>query len=90
MKNEQCKLYLNLIEDYVAKFASIVEKKVIKYKKNIIDNQILLNSICDISMYLYTMIIITTRLDKSIELSLRNNNYENDIVNFWINHVIFI
>ncbi|KAI7795238.1 complex I assembly factor ACAD9, mitochondrial [Triplophysa rosa] len=65
-----------MFEENAALFGSTVESLLYRYGKTIVDEQLALKKVADVLINLYAMTAVLSRATRSINIGLRNHDYE--------------
>lgn len=64
-------------------FGQVVEMMLIKYGKNVVDEQFLLNRLANAAMDSYAMIVVLSRATSALNNELPTAEYEKELTQAW-------
>lgn len=67
----------------VEKFGARVESLLLNYKKDIINQQCVLNRLSQATFDIYTMAVVLSRCTRTLEMNLPTAEYEEKLVKIW-------
>ena len=75
--------YWEYLSDQINLFGNSVEKLLIKYKKDVINQQFLLNRVAECAIDIYVSVCVISRSNRSLELNLHSAHHEEELTKLW-------
>jgi very long chain acyl-CoA dehydrogenase len=84
------KLKSNCVSQAVQDIGASVEGILIKFGKNIVEEQYYLNRLAEATIDAYSMVVILSRASRSLEKNLPSAQHEATMVKVWCNEVWYM
>ena len=78
-----------LFAQAVEGFGVTVESLLIKYGKNILDEQFLLNRLAAAAIDIYANVVVLSRASRALNLNFPSASHEEKLARVWCNEVIY-